>query len=81
MSEIVDRLLEKLTYFLGSGAALCRIFSYLEIGKGLLARFQMLPATYVLIMGYYVSSTVAMVRSGHFSHWVFPKSSPYCKPT
>jgi hypothetical protein len=42
------------------------VMSYLRIGKCLFARFKMLPATYVLIRVYNVSSTVAMVRSGHF---------------
>jgi hypothetical protein len=42
------------------------VMSYLRIGKCLFARFEMLPATYVLTRVYYVSSTVAMVRSGHF---------------
>jgi hypothetical protein len=43
-----------------------RQVSYLGIGKWLFARFKMLPATFVLARVYYVSSTVAMIRSGHF---------------
>jgi hypothetical protein len=42
------------------------VMSYIGIGKCLFARFKMLPATYVLTRVYYVSSTVAMIRSGHF---------------
>jgi hypothetical protein len=38
------------------------------------ARFKMLPATYVLTRVYYVSSTVAMVRSGHFFRLGFSPS-------
>jgi hypothetical protein len=43
-----------------------RAMSYLGIGKCLFARFKMLPATVVLTRVYYASSTVAMIRSGHF---------------
>jgi hypothetical protein len=42
------------------------VMSYLGIGKWLFARFKMLPATFVLTRVCYVSSTVAMIRSGHF---------------
>jgi hypothetical protein len=38
----------------------------LKSTKCLFARFKMLPATFVLTRVYYVSSSVAMIRSGHF---------------
>jgi hypothetical protein len=42
------------------------VMLYIRVGNCLFARFKMLPATFVLTRVYYVSSTVAMIRYGHF---------------